>query len=624
MVSYLQIENVTKSFGDLVLFKDISFLLLKDKKIALIASNGTGKSTLFNLISGRDSPDSGFIKFHKAISIGFLEQEPKLDESKTLLEQLLSLSGDMIGSIKEYEESIHSEDHVRIQKAIEQMDFHRAWDYEEKIKQILSRLKLDDFNKKVSTLSGGERKRLALANVLINQPDLLILDEPTNHLDLEMIEWLETYLKNNISTLIIITHDRYFLDRVCNEIIEIDNKTLYHYHGNYSYYLEKRSERVQNEQENVEKAKNLMRKELDWIRRQPKARGTKAKYRVDAFEDLKEKASQTRNEKSINLNIQGTRLGTKILEIKNLSKHFGSRIILDDFSYNFNRNEKIGIVGNNGTGKSTLLNLICGNMPADSGTIDTGETVKYGYYKQEGIKFNEQQRVIDVMTDIAEVVMLGNGIKVPVSYFMNLFLFPPGMQYSYVYKLSGGERRRLYLMTILIKNPNFLILDEPTNDLDIQTLNVLEDYLASFNGCVLIVSHDRFFMDKVVDHIFVFQGEGLIKDFPGNYSDYREFMDEKEKSDNLMIRNEKKSETSKQTKKESNKKGTFKEKKELEDLTVEIALLEDERKTLETEISSGLLSNDELMKKSHRFSEVLEQVNHKTDRWMELSESKRV
>ena len=620
MISYLQIENVTKSFGDLVLLDNISFHLIKDKKIALIAPNGTGKSTLFNIISGKDAPDAGQIKFHKDITISFLEQDPVLDESKTLLDQVLSLSGELVNVIREYEAAVHTHDEKRIQKAMEQMDFHHAWDYEFKVKEVLSRLKLTDFDKKVSMLSGGERKRVALANALINKSDLLILDEPTNHLDLEMIEWLEEHLRNNVSTLLIVTHDRYFLDRVCNEIVELDNKKLHHYNGNYSYYLEKRSDRILNEQANIDKARNLMRKELDWIRRQPQARGTKAKYRVDAFYDLKEKASQQRIEKSVNINVQTARLGTKIIEIHGLSKRYGNQVLLDDFSYLFGRNEKIGIVGNNGTGKSTLLNMICGNIKADSGTIETGDTVRFGYYRQEGIKFNEQHRVIDIVQEIAEVVSLSNGEKVPVSFLLNQFLFTPEMQYSYVYKLSWGEKRRLYLMTVLIQNPNFLILDEPTNDLDIATLNVLEDYLTSFPGCVVIVSHDRFFMDKVVDHVFVFQGEGVIKDFPGNYSDYRDYIIDKEKNEAKPVKAEKKEEEAKPVRTDQAKKVSFKDKREYEQLTAEIDTLEKEKKEIETALASGKLKNDELLEKSHRMGEVIDLLNRKTDRWIELSD----
>ncbi len=622
MTSYLQLENLTKSYGTFTMFEDISFQLAKGQKIALIARNGTGKTTLFNILCGKDSPDSGTVTFHKDISIGFLEQDPKYSPDKTVIEQVLTSSAHIVHVIEEYEKALESHDKDRLHNAIGQMELQQAWDYEAKVKQILGKLKITGFDQPMRALSGGQRKRVALANALINNPDLLILDEPTNHLDLEMIEWLEEYLENGNFTLLMVTHDRYFLESVCNEIVELDNKSLYFYKGNYSYYLEKRAERLENETMNVDKARNLMRTELDWIRRMPKARGTKAKYRVNAFEGLKEKASAARLEKQVNINVKSTRLGSKIIEIAGLSKSFGSLKLVESFSYKFSRFEKVGIVGNNGTGKTTFLNLLTGNLKPDSGIIDTGETLSIGYYKQDGLQFDENMRVIDVATSIAEIVTTSKG-SMGVSAFLNYFLFPPETQYSYVYKLSGGEKRRLYLMTVLMRNPNFLILDEPTNDLDLATLNVLEDYLLNFEGCTLIVSHDRFFMDKLVDHIFVFEGDGIIKDFPGNYSDYRNYTFLKEKEQRATGKEEKKvAETVEKVPKSNLKKMTYKEQREFEQLTTEIEELESEKKSIEIELSSGNLNNDELIKKSNRHGELISLIDEKTDRWMELSELK--
>ena len=621
MISYLQIENLTKSYGEAVLFENISYQVAKDQKIALIAKNGAGKSTLFNILCGKDSPDSGVVTFHKDISIGFLEQDPHYEGERTVLEQVLASSGKVAAVIEEYELAVEIHDSDRLQKAMEMMDLHQAWDYEARLKQILGKLKITDLAKPMKLLSGGQRKRVALANALINKPDLLILDEPTNHLDLDMIEWLEEFLTNGNFTLLMVTHDRYFLDRVCNEIIEIDNKKLFNYKGNYSYYIEKRADRIENDSTNVDKAKNLMRKELEWIRRMPKARGTKAKYRVDAFDVLKEKASATRSEKQVSLNVGGTRLGTKIIEIENISKRFGDIRIINDFSYKFARFEKVGIVGDNGTGKSTFLNLMTGNLKPDTGTIETGETVSFGYYRQDGIQFDENMKVIDVATSVAEVVTLGDGGKMGVSQFLNYFLFPPEVQYSYVYKLSGGEKRRLYLMTVLMRNPNFLILDEPTNDLDILTLNVLEDYLQSYAGCVLIVSHDRYFMDKLVDHIFVFEGNGVVKDFPGNYSTYSDYTDQKEREAKAAEKIESKAvSTPEKTVKASAKKMSYKELREYELLTKEIDDLEVERKALEIEVSVGAMKTEELIVKSNRIAEIIKLVDHKSERWLELSD----
>lgn len=618
MINYLQVENLKKSFGDLLLFEDIGFTIEKDQKVALIAKNGTGKTTLFNIITGKDSPDSGKIIFRNNIRFGFLEQNPPLNPKNTLLNEVLHSSNNVKEAIIQYEKAINTHDKNLLSKATEQMDLLGAWDYEVKVKQILTKLKIDKYDQLISTLSGGEKKRVALASVLIEEPDLLLLDEPTNHLDLDMIEWLENYLRNTHSTLLMVTHDRYFLDRVCNEIIEMDNSKIYSYKGNYSYFLEKREERLNNEESQVERAKNILRKEEDWMRRMPKARSHKAKFRIDNFYQLKDVASQSRNDEQMQINVQASRLGKKILEIENLSKKFENISILNNFSYKFSRGEKIGIVGDNGTGKSTFLNLITQNIVPDTGTIEVGQTIVYGYYKQEGIQFTENQRVIDIVQEIAEVVSLGGGREMGVKEFLNYFLFPFDMHYTQVSKLSGGEKRRLYLVTVLMRKPNFLILDEPTNDLDIMTLGVLEDYLTTFDGCVLVVSHDRFFMDQVVDHIFVFQGNGNVKDFPGNYSQYREWTLKMEKvqiKESAIIP---KKEIVKSDKPKI--KLSFNEKREYEQLEKEIADLENEKTNLENEINSGNLKTEDLIKKSKRIAEIIHLLDTKTDRWLELSE----
>ncbi|OFX26975.1 MAG: ABC transporter [Bacteroidetes bacterium GWA2_31_9b] len=618
MINYLQVENLKKSFGDLLLFEDIGFTIEKDQKVALIAKNGTGKTTLFNIITGKDSPDSGKIIYRNDIRFGFLEQNPPLNPKNTILNEVLHSSNNIKEAIIQYEKAINTHDKNLLSKATEQMDLFGAWDYEVKVKQILTKLKIDKYEQLISTLSGGEKKRVALASVLIEEPDLLLLDEPTNHLDLDMIEWLENYLKNTHSTLLMVTHDRYFLDRVCNEIIEMDNSKIYSYNGNYSYFLEKREERINNEESLVERAKNILRKEEDWMRRMPKARTHKAKFRIDNFYQLKDVASQGRNEEQMQINVQASRLGKKILEIENLSKKFENKPILNNFSYKFSRGEKIGIVGDNGTGKSTFLNLITQSITPDTGTIDVGQTIVYGYYKQEGIQFTENQKVIDVVQEIAEVVSLGGGREMGVKEFLNYFLFPFDMHYTQVSKLSGGEKRRLYLVTVLMRKPNFLILDEPTNDLDIMTLGVLEDYLTTFDGCVLVVSHDRFFMDQVVDHIFIFQGDGNVKDFPGNYSQYREWTLKLEKAQIKESVATTKKEVIKSEKAKT--KLSFNEKREYELLEKEIADLENEKSNLESEINSGILKNEDLIKKSKRIAEIIHLLDKKTDRWIELSE----
>jgi ATP-binding cassette subfamily F protein uup len=618
MISYLQVENLKKSFGDLVLFEDITFGVDKDQKVALIARNGTGKTSLLKIIAGQDSQDTGKITFKRDLKVGFLEQNPPLNLNNTIIDEVTHASEEIKKAILEYNNAIETNDKDLLTKAMEKMDHLQAWDYDVKVKQILTKLKINRYNQKIGTLSGGERKRVALAAVLIEEPDLLLLDEPTNHLDLDMIEWLEKYLKNTRSTLLMVTHDRYFLDRVCNEIIEMDNSSIYSYKGNYSYFIRKREERLANEEAMVEKAKNTLRKEEDWMRRMPKARGTKAKYRVDNYYQLKDVASSGRSDEEMRISVQSSRMGKKIIEIKNLNKKFDDLTVLKDFSYNFTRGEKVGIVGDNGTGKSTFLNLITEKIPADSGTVDVGQTIVFGYYKQEGIKYKEDQRIIDVVQEIAEVVTLGDGRQMGVKEFLNFFLFPYDTHYTPISKLSGGEKRRLYLVTVLMRKPNFLILDEPTNDLDIMTLAVLEEYLSTYDGCVVVVSHDRFFMDQVVDHLFVFRGNGHVKDFPGSYSHYREWLIALEKESKKEL----KSTTKKEKPKNDNtkKKPSFNEKREFEQLENDIASLEDEKKNIEDEIGSGKLNNDELIEKSNRIGEIITLLEEKSDRWLELSE----
>lgn len=617
-MNYLQVDNLTKSYGDLVLFENLNLSIDKDQRAAIIAKNGAGKTSLLKTIAGVESADSGQIILRNDITIGYLEQIPHLNNDLTVIEEVFQSSNEMVAAIKEYEKACTLNNSERLAQATQQMDRLKAWDYEVKVKQILGQLNIHEFNQKVSELSGGQKKRLALANVLINEPDILIMDEPTNHLDLEMIEWLEGFLKNANSTLIMVTHDRYFLDRVCSVIYELDNKQLFKYKGNYSYFLEKRAERIHNENTEIEKARALFKKELDWINRSPSARTTKAKYRVDAFEDVKETANKKKHKDNVQIEVKSARLGKKILELNNLKKRFDDTIILDDFTYNFKRYEKVGIVGGNGSGKTTFLNLIAGDMPLDSGKIDIGSTVVLGYYKQDGMRISENKKLIEVIEDIAENINMGDGRKLSPIQFLNYFLFQPKMHHAYVSKLSGGEKRRLYLMTVLMQNPNFLILDEPTNDLDIMTLNVLEDYLKQFKGCVLIVSHDRFFMDKIVDHLFVFKGEGKIKDYPGNYSQYREWSLKQQNQQNKSAKPEK---TKKQkTKPQEKTKLTFKEKEEFEKLELEIEELELEKEKIEQNLSSAVYEGQELVDAAHRLSEVTELLDKKSDRWLELSQ----
>jgi len=619
--SILQIDSLSKSFGERVLFRDITFGIAEGDKIGLIAPNGAGKTTLLNIIAGREPFDSGSVTFKNDVRVAYLEQSPGFDPQLTVLQACFASGNETALIIARYEQIIASENHEQLDEVLAQMDLLKAWDYEQRIKQVLSQLKITRVDQKVGELSGGQIKRVALANVLISEPDLIILDEPTNHLDLEMVEWLEDYLSRSSLSLLMVTHDRYFLDRVCSQILEIDQQQIFSYKGNYAYYLEKRDERLSAQTAEADRANNLMRKELDWIRRQPRARGTKAKYRIDAFHELEEKAQRRRKEESIRLATKGSYIGNKIFEAKHVTKDFGDVAITHDFNYIFSRYEKMGIVGNNGTGKSTFVKMLLGLEKPDSGSFDIGETVNFGYYSQEGLQFDEQMKVIDVVQDIAEVIDLGNGNRLTASQFLQHFLFTPDKQHNYVYKLSGGEKRRLHLCTVLIKNPNFLVLDEPTNDLDIVTLNILEDYLQSFKGCLIVISHDRYFMDKVVDHLLIFHGNAEIQDFPGNYSQYRTWK-------SLQSKSELEAKTSENSEKQSeNRKApviktklTFKEKREFEQLEQEIELMELEKAQLTSDLSSGQLSSDQLIQTSNRISELIRLIDEKTARWLELSE----
>lgn len=618
MTPYLQVENLTKSFGDLALFNGISFGIAEGQRIGLIAKNGSGKTTLLNILAGKEGYDEGKITFRRDLRVGYLEQSPKYPEELTVLEACFYHGNSTVELIKEYERCMETPGNPGMDELLVRMEHEKAWDYERRAKQILSQLKIRDFSQKIGHLSGGQLKRVALANILITEPDLLILDEPTNHLDLDMTEWLEEYLNRGSLSLLMVTHDRYFLDRVCSEIIEIDNRQLYSYKGNYSYYLEKRQERIEATNAEIARANNLYRTELEWMRRMPQARGHKARYREEAFYELEKVAKQRTYDANVKLDVKASYIGSKIFEADHLCKRFGDLKILDDFSYIFARYEKMGIVGNNGTGKSTFIKILMGLEKPDSGTLDIGETVRFGYYSQEGLQFNEQMKVIDVITDIAEVIELGNGKRLTASQFLQHFLFTPETQHSYVYKLSGGERRRLYLCTVLMRNPNFLVLDEPTNDLDIVTLQVLEEYLQNFKGCVIVVSHDRYFMDKVVDHLLVFKGQGDIRDFPGNYSDYRDWKLAKAEHEKEAAKP--KEEKTQRVRLNDKRRMTFKERKEFEQLEKEIAALEEEKKQIEEALCSGTLSVDELTEKSKRLPLLNDELDEKTMRWLELGE----
>jgi len=616
-MNLLSVENISKAFGERIILENISFGINKDQKIAFIAKNGTGKTTLLNIIAGKDQPDSGQVVFRKDIHIGFLSQNPSFNEELTVEETIFATDNPILQLIQEYEHALHHpENEMAYQKAFEQMERHNAWDFETQYKQILFRLKLDNLQLKVKNLSGGQKKRLALANVLISKPDLLILDEPTNHLDLEMIEWLEQYFAKENLTLFIVTHDRYFLERVCNEILELDNGELFSYKGNYSYFLEKKEQRLAQEQASVEKAKNLYVKELDWMRRQPKARTTKSKSRIDDFYKIKEAAHKRRKEHSVQLEINMERLGSKTVEFHNVSKSFGDLRVLNKFNYNFLRGERVGVIGKNGTGKSTFLNLLTLSIAPDSGKIVVGDTIKFGYYTQDGIEVQQGQKVIEVIQKYGDYIPLLKGRTLSAGQLLERFLFDRKKQYDYVEKLSGGELKRLYLCTVLIQNPNFLILDEPTNDLDIVTLNVLEDFLLDYPGCLVVVSHDRYFMDKIVDHLFVFKGNGEVEDFPGNYTDYRVYEESIPPTDDTP-----KKEATKNTWRKDGTKGlSFNEQKEYNRLEKEIAQLEEKKTAIEATFAEGSLSSNEIQEQSVALQETLTAIEEKTERWFELTE----
>ena len=616
-MNLLSVENISKAFGERIILENISFGINKDQKIAFIAKNGTGKTTLLNIIAGKDQPDSGQVVFRKGIHIGFLSQNPSFNEELTVEETIFATDNPILQLIQEYEHALqHPENEMAYQKAFEQMERHNAWDFETQYKQILFRLKLDNLQLKVKNLSGGQKKRLALANVLISKPDLLILDEPTNHLDLEMIEWLEQYFTKENLTLFIVTHDRYFLERVCNEILELDNGELFSYKGNYSYFLEKKEQRLAQEQASVEKAKNLYVKELDWMRRQPKARTTKSKSRIDDFYKIKEAAHKRRKEHSVQLEINMERLGSKTVEFHNVSKSFGDLRVLNKFNYNFLRGERVGIIGKNGTGKSTFLNLLTSSIAPDSGKIVVGDTIKFGYYTQDGIEVQQGQKIIEVIQKYGDYIPLLKGRTLSAGQLLERFLFDRKKQYDYVEKLSGGELKRLYLCTVLIQNPNFLILDEPTNDLDIVTLNVLEDFLLDYPGCLVLVSHDRYFMDKIVDHLFVFKGNGEVEDFPGNYTDYRVYEESVPPTDDTP-----KKEATKNTWRKDGMKGlSFNEQKEYNRLEKEIAQLEEKKAAIEATFAEGSLSSNEIQEQSVALQETLTAIEEKTERWFELTE----
>lgn len=612
-MNYLNVENISKSYGEVTLFKGITFSIHKGQKIAFIAKNGTGKTSILKIISGEDSSDSGNITYRKNIAVSFLSQDPKFDDSLTIEQSIFNSENPILKVIANYEKAIlNSEDEENYQKAFEDMELFQAWDFETQYKQILFKLKLDKINQKVGELSGGQKKRLSLANALINKPDLLVLDEPTNHLDLEMIEWLESYFAKENITLFMVTHDRYFLERVCNEILELDQGELHSYKGNYSYYLDKRKDRVERQAIEHGKVKQLFKKELSWMRKQPKARTTKSKSRIDDFKEIKQRAQQRRVEHEVQLELNMERLGTKIVELVKVSKSYEDKVILDQFNYMFQRGERVGIIGKNGTGKSTFLDILTGKTGPESGKIIIGDTVKFGYYTQNGIKVKEDQKVIDVVRDFGDFIPLKKGKQISAQQLLERFLFSRQKQYDFVEKLSGGERKRLYLCTILIQNPNFLILDEPTNDLDIVTLNVLESFLLDFPGCVIVVSHDRYFMDKVVDHLLVFKGNGDVEDFPGNYSDYRSYEDSKP-----VFKKEPKKD--KIWKGSSKNKLSYNEEKELKNIETKIKSLVYKKKELEKEFVNDSLSQDKILLMSKELEKVINEINTREERWFELS-----
>lgn len=620
-MNLLTVENISKSYGELVLFSDISFGINKDQKIALIAKNGTGKTSILNIMSGKDATETGQVTVRKGIKMAFLEQEPDLDPNLTIEETILATDNETLRVISNYEKAVENpEDTERYQKAFEAMERLNAWDFETQYKQILFQLQLTQLDAKVKTLSGGQRKRLALANALLNKPDLLILDEPTNHLDLEMIEWLETYFAKENITLFMVTHDRYFLDRVCNEILELDNNQLYSYKGNYTYFLKEKESRMEREEVEQHKSKQLYKKELDWIRRQPKARTTKSKSRIDDFSEIKKRAHQRRKEHEVQLELNMERLGSKILELHKISKSYGEKLLLDKFDYTFTKGERVGIIGQNGTGKSTFLNIITQQETVDGGKVVVGDTLKFGYYTQKGIPEKEGQKVIDVIREFGDYIPLKKGKQISAQQLLERFLFDRKKQYDFVEKLSGGERKRLYLCTVLIQNPNFLILDEPTNDLDIVTLNVLESFLLDFPGCLIVVSHDRYFMDKIVDHLFVFKGNGVIEDFPGNYTDYRVYESSKiaEERENKGNASEK-TEKTHWKEKDNSGKLSYMEQKEYKQLEKGIQKLEEQKEVLQNKFTNPDLSGDEINQLSIELKEISDTIEEKTERWFELS-----
>lgn len=616
MASYLQIENLTKSYGDRILFDSITFGINEGDKIGIVAKNGTGKSTLLNIINGRESADSGNITFRSDLKVGMLDQMPEFSPEATVAETCLTGDTSILKVISQYEQAMDSGDAKLISQASQAMDAAGAWNHEDMMRQMLTQLSIFDLNAKMGTLSGGQRKRVAIARMLLEKPDLLILDEPTNHLDIAIVEWLEQYLTRQRVTLLMVTHDRYFLDRVCNKIIEIDHQTIFTYNGNYDYYLRRRSERIEALEGELAKVKNTLRREQEWMSRQPQARAGKAKYRIDAFYDLKDKARADYTERHVKLDVKSSYIGSKIFEAKGISKRFGDKVILDDFTYTFARYERLGIIGRNGAGKSTFIKMLQGLIKADSGNWNVGETVKFGYYSQDGIEFDENKRVIDAVTELTEDIVLDGTRHFSPMQFLTRFLFSPADQQKYIHTLSGGERSRLHLAVVLMRSPNFLILDEPTNDLDIVTLGILEEYLASFQGCMIVISHDRFFLDNVVDHLFVFEGEGRIKDFPGNYTEYRQWVSAHEtpaQSEN------KKPAVEKQRPIERKPRMTFKEKREFEELTAEIDKLTAEKKEFDAMFASGNVLDD-ITEISKRYEEITAQLDTMEMRWLELSE----
>lgn len=621
MANLLQVENLTKSFGVNSLFDDINFTINEGDKVGLIAKNGTGKSTLLSIIAGDDTPDDGKLIFKNDVTIGYLKQLPQFEPHLSVMDTCLIGDDDQSKAIRQYENALIEGNNEEMTKAIQAMDLASAWDYEERFKQILSQLKIDDFKQRISELSGGQIKRVALAKILISNPQFLILDEPTNHLDIDMIEWLEAYLSRSRMTILMVTHDRYFLDKICSKILELDQKSIYGYDGNYNYYLEKRAERIDAQNAAVEKARNLLRTEIEWMRRQPQARAHKAQYRIDAFYDLKERA-QSRNDKGdVELNVKAGYIGKKIFVAHHVSKSFDGKVILNDFNYIFSRYEKLGIVGDNGVGKSTFIKLLLDRIQPDSGYFEIGETVKFGYYSQEGIHFDEGKKVIDAIRDVAEHIYFDEKHHYSASQFLQLFLFSPTDQQKLIEKLSGGEKRRLYLAMVLMSKPNFLILDEPTNDLDIQTLEILEDYLSKFSGCLIVISHDRFFMDRCVDHTFVFLGDGVIKDFPGNYSEYRAWKEAHQKEEATVQKQKAESKPAKprNNNRDNSQKLTFKEKREFEELTESIERLTKEKEELFNLFNSGE-QIDDVATKASRFEEVKDLLDEMELRWLELSE----